>query len=518
MAGVNQPPFYVTCVETGALWLAEGLKKADFPADGHIDYAHFGRETATPDCPHKNHCPQNAAHMEIAMKRLMTTTLAVATTLATLSAQADPVYHPPGSNLTYGAVSNGQSIMSDITNPAAGAAVLKKDGNQYRFGILSSIGVGVEFGDVDNLYNDIDTLSNLYDVTGLTITNTSTPATIAAEVDAAIKNANTVMKSIATNGYVKGFGTVHLPVMPLVIANKGLGGSLVLDVNGSVEFKALALQEDIQFDPSLVTNAAVQTVGDVTIDTSVPSFTVSNDTSVVTKAARTVELALGYSRAMMQTDDATFYAGLRGRYYKVGLSRVVQRMFAVTDSQALFDNATDANFNSDSGFGLDAGVLWTSKHYRLGATLANINEPSFEYDAVNFASFDDPTGSVAQQLRNDKTYTMEKQLSVEAALYTASQNWVISGGFDANAVKDALGDEYQWATVSAAYATDTWWLPGVRAGIRKNLAGSEINYFTFGATIAMLNLDLAWSSDKVTIDGNTVPRGAMFNLGLDVTF
>jgi len=89
---------------------------------------------------------------------------------------------------------------------------------------------------------------------------------------------------------------------------------------------------------------------------------------------------------------------------------------------------------------------------------------------------------------------------------------------DANAVEDVFGDEYRWATVSAAYATDSWWLPGIRAGLRKNLAGSEINYYTLGATLAMVNFDVAWSSDTVTIDDSTVPRGAMFNLGLEVSF
>jgi len=82
------------------------------------------------------------------MKRLITAT---AITLATSLAQATPLYHPPGPNLTYGAVSNGQTIMSDITNPAAGAAVLQQDGNQYRFGILSSIGGGIELGEIDDL-------------------------------------------------------------------------------------------------------------------------------------------------------------------------------------------------------------------------------------------------------------------------------------------------------------------------------------------------------------------------------
>lgn len=453
------------------------------------------------------------------MKRLITaTTLAMAFSLA----QADPIYHPAGSNLTYGAVSNGQSIVSDITNPAAGAAILQKEGNQYRFGIISSIGAGAEFGDVDNFFDDLDTLATLYDTTSLNITGPITGAAISAEVDSIINTANTIMQDIAIDGYAKGFGSVHLPLMPLVVAHKALGGSIVLDVNASLAFKAFALEESIAFNAATpITLGTTQTIGDVTIDSTTPAsstFSIANDSSVITKAAETREIALGYSRPFFKTNDATLYGGLRGRYYKVGLSRLVVRMFDLTDTEELFEDAKDADFTTDSGFGVDIGTLWVSKHYRLGATMTNINEPEFEFDSVDLSGFTNPTGSVAQQIANDTTYTMEKQLSVEASVYTENQNWVISAGYDANAIEDALGDEYQWATVSAAYATDSSWLPGIRAGIRKNLAGSEIDYYTFGTTISVVNIDVAWSPDEVTIDDETVPRGVMFNLGLEVTF
>ncbi len=63
--------------------------------------------------------------MEIYMKRLLCTLVLI---VAVSAAHAAPVYHPAGSNLTSGDVSNGQSIMSDITNPAASAVQLERDG------------------------------------------------------------------------------------------------------------------------------------------------------------------------------------------------------------------------------------------------------------------------------------------------------------------------------------------------------------------------------------------------------
>ncbi len=449
------------------------------------------------------------------MKRLMTATaLTVAATLLPLLVQATPLYHPPGSNLTYGAVSNGQSIMSDITNPAAGAAVLQQNGNQYRFGILSSVGMGYEFGEVDNLYSRIDAEAQAFQ-------NLQTVTSV-ADIDTRLASLNALLVDVEADGYSKVFFGGHLPVMPLVVAHKALGGSLVLDVNGSIAARATALNDPVNFNSAAASVGVDDPTDDLTLTFAgaVPSgFTIDNDSTVLVKAARTIEIALGYSRPLLKTREATLYGGLRGRYYKIDTSRTGIRFSGLVDgSEQAFEDALDSNLDSDSGLGLDAGVLWASEHYRAGATLTNINEPEFKFGSIDLSGYSDPSGPVYQKLAAGNTYTMEKQLQLEAALYTASQNWVISGGLDANAVEDVFGDEYRWATISAAYATDTWWLPGIRAGLRKNLAGSEISYYTLGATLAMVNVDVAWSSDTVTIDDSNVPRGAMLNLGLEVSF
>lgn len=448
------------------------------------------------------------------MKRLITAT---ALTMAGTLAQAAPLYHPQGPNLTYGAVSNGQTIMSDITNPASGAAVLKKEGNQYRLGIPGSVGGGIEFGQVDNLYERIDAEATKFQ-NPQSPTNISSAAAAVADIDAAIASLNTVLADIQTDGYAKAFGSIDIP---LVIAHQGLGGSLAFDINKSFATRATGLHETVTFNSA----AALAGTDDLTDDVVVTfdgfgvptSYSFDNDSSVLIKASLVTDLSLGYSRPVLETQGAILYAGARAHRYTVEQSRVAIRMTALTDVKQQFKDAMDLHRSSDSGIGVDLGALWVSEHYRAGATLTNINEPSFDTATIDLTGYD-PTGPVAQQLVADNSFTMEKQLTLEAALYTASQNWVISGGYDANAVKDALGDEYQWATVSAAYATDTWWLPGIRAGIRKNLAGTKINYLSVGATLAMVNLDVAWSTDDVTIDGNTVPRGAMVNLGIEASF
>jgi hypothetical protein len=120
---------------------------------------------------------------------------------------------------------------------------------------------------------------------------------------------------------------------------------------------------------------------------------------------------------------------------------------------------------------------------------------------------------------SSKEYVMESQLRLEGALYTASKNWVLNAAFDANAVMDPAGDEVQWATFSAAYATNSWILPGIRVGYRANMAGTELDYLDAGVTLfKVINLDIAYSLDDVVIDQDNAPRSLIANLGLELSF
>ena len=465
------------------------------------------------------------------MKRVLTASvLATATTLA----QATPLYHPPGPNLTNGAVSNGQSSMSDITNPAAGAAVLKTNGNQYRFGVLSSIGGGAEFGKVDDLYDKVNTqaqdaFQNGQNVNINVITATGTD--IDNAINGTIADINNILKEVSSDdGYAKLFASAHAPVMPVVVAHQALGGSLVLDFNGSFSTKIHALQATIQdtgfgaaIQADVLDNGIIDGTynnGETSVDLTDPTnpvITINNDSSVIISAATQTELAFGYSRPVTELAGGTLYGGLRGRYHKIGKARAAIRLGSLDDAEQAFKDAMDSDFVEKSALGLDAGVLWVNDNYRLGATVANINEPTFDFgDVSNISSYGTEIGKL---IRETNKYTMERQITLEGALYTQDQMLVLSGAFDTNAIADALGDEYQWATLSAAFNFDNWLVPGLRIGIRKNMAGTNIQYLSAGMTLfKVLNLDYAQSSDTVTIDGTTVPRGFIANLGLELTF
>ena len=189
----------------------------------------------------------------------------------------------------------------------------------------------------------------------------------------------------------------------------------------------------------------------------------------------------------------------------------------ITDSQELFDSIRDSDFEDDQGFGLDLGVLWVGSGYRLGATVTNVNQPKFEYPSVDLSTYSD--SEIIRLLENDKIYIKERQLKLEASFFSPNGRWTFNLGLDANDLEDPVGDEFQWFTASAGYATDSWWLPGVRFGYRQNLVGTELSYLGVGVTaFRVVNIDLASAFDTVEIDGEDLPQGLLVSIGVDISF
>jgi len=451
--------------------------------------------------------------------------LSVLTAMLCANAVAAPVFLPPAQNLTYGASSNNQSIMSSVTNPAAAAAQLGKEDSQYRFGILSSIGVGYEFGNIDNLYNQIDQaaidIKTPITTAELAALADPTPAVFANNIVNFINNTpattslNNILNAVQQNGNATVFFGGYVPLMPLVVTKKNWGGSFVLDINVNAVANLSFLA-----DPFLISSATATAFANAYIanntNPNLPPPT--NDSTLLVKAAGVGELGLGYSRPVLQRETGSLTAGVRAKYYVVKLARVAQKLTSTNGAQNTFDNTT-FNYTTSTGIGLDVGTLWTAKRYRVGAWINNLNKPSFEYNTIDTTSYD-VTKAVKGQLDAGDTYEMKPQLELEGAFYSESQNWVLNAGLDANAVPDPVGRDFQWATLSAAYATDSWWIPGARVGYRTNLAGSKLSYVTAGLTLfKALSLDLAYGLDSVKDkNNNSIPRSAMINLGLQLTF
>lgn len=114
---------------------------------------------------------------------------------------------------------------------------------------------------------------------------------------------------------------------------------------------------------------------------------------------------------------------------------------------------------------------------------------------------------------------MERQLKLDAGYISSEGAWGLNFGLDVNAVPDPILDDYQWVSAGAGFASDSWWLPGARVGVRHNMAGTKLTYITAGITVFnIVNLDIATTTDTVTISGDTVPRGLILNIGAQVLF
>jgi len=185
-------------------------------------------------------------------------------------------------------------------------------------------------------------------------------------------------------------------------------------------------------------------------------FRFDNNSGVITKAAQITEISIGYSRKVWQREDDKIYLGVKPKYYDVGLSNTAVPIAEINNARTIFDSLDKSNFSYQQDFGVDLGAIWSGKQYQLGATLTNLNEPAFNYPASDLSGFTNPV--IIQFIRNSEKYVMERQLKLDAGYITSNGAWGINFGLDANATPDPMGDDYQWASIGAGFASDSWWL------------------------------------------------------------
>lgn len=437
-----------------------------------------------------------------------------------------------------------------------------RDRGKAKSGMAASFAVGIEYGNVQELFDKIDELSKAFAPTepddggpsdpggggDPTLENPKEPIDIGMIIDTRFPNYNeivdriakevsiraAILALIAAEGYAKAFISVDAP---FVLGTEKLGGFWTFGINWSGTSKAIGLVQPIAFDykqviedlkskydPSLTPGdqpRLYDVPGDVNIfiDPNTGNYGVnfSNDSTLLTKAAKTFELSLGYSWLAKKTSKGNLFLGIEGKYYNLELSRVSARFGDITDSEELFDSIRSSEFESDQGIGFDLGMLWAGDNYQLGTILTNLNQPKFEYPAVDLSPY--TSRYIIEYLQRDRTYTMERQLKLEASYFMANRSWSFNIGVDVNETEDPVGDDFQWLTLSAGYATDSWWVPGVRFGYRQNLAGTERKYIGAGVTVLkIVNIDIASSLDQVSIRGTNLPQGLIASIGFDIRF
>jgi hypothetical protein len=448
-----------------------------------------------------------------------------------LRTMADPVYLPPGSNLTYGSSSNKQSILSSLNNPAAAAALPSDKNTEYRLGIISSIGAGYEYGNVNDLYRRIDSTTKAlapYQTMpqSLLVESTTTPGTV--DINATLANlninplitrVNTLLEDLQQGANASSYWSGHVPFSPLIVTKNELGGAIVFDINDSEITNLSFLADPISLKLSDI-NITYSGGGWAGVTA---TYTPTNDSTLLVKVANVWEAGLGYSLPVSISDEGDLTVGLRAKYYNVKLARSFQKQSSTRAN--IVQSVLDANktFITSSAVGFDLGTLWMSKQYHAGAWVNNINKPSFSYSSPTTAALiaDGYTNeNLMSKLSSGDYYEMKPQLQLEGATYSDNQKWVVNAGLDANPVPDPVGRVFQWATISAAYATESWWIPGARFGYRTNLSGSKLSYATVGITaFRALTIDVAYGMTTITDNnGNTAPRSLMANLGLQMMF
>lgn len=486
---------------------------------------------------------------------LATSLFAAAAVLMTSSAFAGPVYQPSGANLTFGDVTHGQRVQSASTNPAAAAADLARGREARTRGLVFSTSAGLEYGNIQNLFDFYDQITKGYDPSdpgdgsgpgqdpdnkpGGGIDLGEILDSLDPDVQDAIRAiAGEVARQVAIGALIQaeGYGKAWVAVdLPFVAGAEYLGGAWTFGLNYSGSTKAFGLVDRVEFDADAARDAIndwlarlpvnrptqLPVSGDVTLqyDPATNGFGlgIDNDSSIITKATRTTELSLGYSRLARSSESGNLFLGVRGRTYYKELGRVSIRFGDITDSEELFDQIRNGDFRSDTRFGLDAGALWVADRYQLGIQVTNINEPKFTFPGVDLNPYS--TIDIIDFLERDSTYKMDSQIKLEGSYFGRDRRWSAHIGVDADPATDPLGDDFQWLTLSSGFRFDSRWLQDLRLGYRENLTGSELRYVSAGLTaFRFLNLDLSSALDTVRIDGDKLPRGLMISLGFQVTW
>ncbi|TVP53783.1 MAG: hypothetical protein EA349_13005, partial [Halomonadaceae bacterium] len=355
---------------------------------------------------------------------------------------------PTGQNMSFGGASHPRTVQNTFHNPASLSA---SDRRGFWTG-MGAFAVGYEFGPIDNLEDRVDRIADELDRDNLSLNDAEA---LKLELDE-------LLVELGRDGYLKLDVGVQPPLMPLGVGLPVIGGEFAIGLSGSMSARVSILDAPIE----------VQSSGD--------DFELFTNSSAYVKGGIGATLSLGYSSTALFLDEGQLLVGGRLNYYTMELTKSVISLDD-SDSDNLGDDLRDEVDDTrrrDTALGLDLGVIWDARTYRLGGTLRNLNEPTLRYpdigtDCANRSSEVARTNCFTAAFFGDRistseTHTMERQLQLEGAVFSENRNYSLSGSYDVNASRDLVGDAQQWATVTAAYSSHRWWMPGVRVGYRTN--------------------------------------------------
>ena len=449
-----------------------------------------------------------------------------------------------------------QKSLSNAGNPAAAALIVARKDPHVMTGGSFEIGGGVEYGNLDELFAKIDELSLLFnppkegdDGTG----GESPPSPenpvrdyqwedIFVEYPELEDRLDIIKSKVVTTASLlalitaEGYGKAELTSeASFVLHEDFFGGTLLFGMGFNGNSEALGIFEEITFD-SDIAKEQLKTIPDfedtdpiqeLDLSGGITLFydpankkvkmSVDNDSLLLVKATKIAQFSLAYSRNVIQSDAGDLYLGVKPIFYRVGLTHTSTRIGEITDTEELFDDIKNANYVYENGFDVDLGLVWAAEHYQLGASITSLFEHTYEFPDFDRTSF--TSLKILNQLNKQSSFTMERQLKLEAGIFTDQRHWSLNVELDANAIEDPMHDNYQWFTLTGGYAADSWWLPSARLGFSRNLAGTKLAYLNAGVTVMkFFNIDVATTLDTVTLDGSEMLRGANIRLGVQFDY
>lgn len=450
-----------------------------------------------------------------------------------------------------------QKALSNAGNPASAALIVARKDPHVMTGGSIEIGGGIEYGNLDELFAKIDELTLLFnpppelildpefEVPPLDFDDTSRDyqwVDLFQKYPDLEDRLDIIKTKVATTAGIlaliasEGYGKAEITSDASFVLNEDLfGGTLLFGVSARANSKALGLFDHIPIDleqaktelqkiPDFNEDDPIQELdlsGGVTLyydpSTQAVKMSLDNDSLLLVKATKIVQFSFSYSNQAFHSDKGDLYWGVKPTYYRVGLTHASTRIGEITDTEALFNDINDAKFIYENGFDADFGLVWSADHYQLGASITSIFEHTYdfpEFERDNFRS-----ENILNQLSQQESFTMERQLKLEAGIFTDQRHWSLHAELDANAVSDPMHDDYQWLTITGGYAADSWWLPSARIGFSRNLAGTKLAYINAGVTMMkFINLDVATTIDTVSLDGKEMRRGANIRLGVQFDY
>ncbi len=467
--------------------------------------------------------------------------------------------HIAGPRLTYGTSVHGQGIISDLTNPAVASIYSRRMDADDSISGSTSLALGVEYGNVDGLFDLIDSLRGINgsggdnggdngggDNGGGDNGGGDNGIDIDIDIDwdnpdlqaliKGIRKEASILGSVLAFVAADGYANAYVASNANFIINPDIwGGTLSFSLHGSATSAAFGMYDPINFDEDQALREleaafnlgpnSPRTTFDLsggillTVDPANNDIEVefNNDSLLLTQAAKVVELGFGYSREVYQSDAGHLIVGIRPKHSWFGLTRVSTRIGDITDSESLFNDIRHAEFDYQSRLGLDLGAVWQSDNYALGASLLNVFEPTFTFPTYGRSRLS--SSVIVEQLDKTRRFTLERQLKLEGSAFTTDRHWVLNLALDANEASDPMQADSQWASVSGGYYSGSWWLPNIRLGYHQNLIGTELNYLAAGvALFRYLNLDVVSSTHTTEFDGKEYPRALGGSLGVSFAF